>query len=355
MPNPSDYDNQKDWMAACVPTRKDEHPDEGQDQSVAVCLSIWRKHTGEPEPKAVNALKTESFEQRQSRLWDAWRGQYVPRIDAEVVPESGYIEETFDTYIIVSVDGAYWKVGYTDKDGKFVFAPRDEWEKVKREQRWVHAKNALKTVATTADELRVANHIILFGGRDLEGVASPNVNADGSMGEYFTPETQLESAYTKAGTVFVDWEHRAAELGDELLGVVDWKTARVDDAGVFVERVLNRRSAYVRWLEGLIADGLIGTSSEAVSDEVEKAADGKIVRWPLRRDTLTVQPMEPRMLRENHIQAFKALGIELPALEHNEADDQGTAEAEPEGAKASASVARAKARCEQILLSLMEG
>jgi len=262
MPNPSEYDNEQDWMAACVPIRIEEG--NAQDQAVAACLNIWREHTG---AKA----------------------------------------------------------------------------------------NPLKAISATDDELRVANYIVLFGGRDLEGIASANVNPDGTKGEYFTPETQLESAYTKAGTLFVDWEHSQGELGDELLGVVDWKTARIDDAGVFVERVLNRRSAYVRWLEGLISDGLIGTSSEAVSDEVEKAADGRITRWPLRRDTLTVQPMEPRMLQENHIQAFKALGIELPALDDNVADEPEPAEVEPEASKDAVSIAKAKARCEQILISLMEG
>ena len=77
-------------------------------------------------------------------------------------------------------------------------------------------------------------------------------NEDGSKGEYFTPETVLESKYTKTGTLYVDWEHSAGELGDELLGVGDWKTAYVDDKGVFVERVLNRSSEYVRWIEELI-------------------------------------------------------------------------------------------------------
>ena len=32
--------------------------------------------------------------------------------------------------------------------------------------------------------------------------------------------------------------------------VVDWKTARKDDKGWFVERVLSRRNQYVQWLEG---------------------------------------------------------------------------------------------------------
>ena len=219
--------------------------------------------------------------------------------------------------------------------------------------------NALKAVSATDDELRVANYIVLFGGRDLEGYGSEHVNPDGTRGEYFTPETDLESSYTKGGAIFVDWEHGQDEApgpGD-VLGVVDWKTAQRDDRGVWVERILNRRSQYVKWLEELIEKGLIGTSSEAVPGQIEKAADGRIARWPLRRDTLTVQPMEPRMITENHLQAaFKALGIPVP-------DDNEATEPEPEASpeadaaieqRAAVDVAKAKARLQRFKNSLLE-
>jgi len=261
MPNPSDYDDKDKWMAACVPVRKEEG--DKQDEAVATCLSTWRKHAGEPESKAANALKA---------------------------------------------------------------------------------------ISRTDDELRVGNYIVLFGGRDLEGIASENKNQDGSLGEFFTAETDLESAYTKAGMLYEDWEHGQGELGDELLGVVDWKTARVDDKGVFVERVLNRRNQYVQWLEelGWFDDGTLGTSSHADPKGVVKRADGEIMRWPLFRDTITVQPMEPRNLTENHIRAFKALGIPMPAQDDT-ANDSIPPEAEPE-ADTSAASAAGKGRMRMQLL-----
>lgn len=175
--------------------------------------------------------------------------------------------------------------------------------------------NALKAISSTDTELRVGNYMVLFGGRDLEGVMSPRRNQDGSAGEYFTKSTAFDSQYTDVDLLAVDWEHGHRELGkDEVLGRVDWKTARVDDKGLFVERVLNRRNRYVKYLEELIEAGLIGNSSEAVIDGVEKAPNGEIVRWPLRRDTLTVTPMEPRMISENAITAIKALSERYPAL-----------------------------------------
>jgi len=224
--------------------------------------------------------------------------------------------------------------------------------------------NALKAISRTDDELRAGNYIILFGtpeARDLEGHGSERVNPDGTLGEYFTKSTDFESFYTRSGSALVDWEHLQGELGDEILGVVDWKTARVDDKGVFAERVMNRRSRYVQWIEelGWFDDGTLGTSSHAVQDRVEKASNGEITRWPIERDTITVQPMEPRMMREfgqNHLQAFKALGIPIPAPDDTEpeAEPEPEHETSPEDGTPSVDVAKARARLQVQILSLEE-
>src|SRR6266699_258384 len=41
MPDPSDYDNQDDFISACISQRQDEHPEEDTEQSAAVCFSMW--------------------------------------------------------------------------------------------------------------------------------------------------------------------------------------------------------------------------------------------------------------------------------------------------------------------------
>ena len=182
--------------------------------------------------------------------------------------------------------------------------------------------NALKAIRVTDDELVVGNYIVLFGGRDLEGIASDKSNEDGSRGEFFTAKTALDSDYTKTGRLLVDWEHgndpdqlaedEPAPGRDNVLGYVDWSTAKADQKGVFVERVLNRHNAYMQFLESLIDEGIIGTSSEAVPSDVEIGEDGEIKSWPLRRDALTVTPMEPRMKTENVVHALKSLAGEFP-------------------------------------------
>jgi len=175
-------------------------------------------------------------------------------------------------------------------------------------------KNALKAIGSTDDELRVGNYIVLFGDenrRDLEGIATPHKNADGSVGEFFTKATRLESPYTATGRLPVGWEHGRKPEGEDagVLGFVDWATSKADEMGVWVERVLRRSNQYVRLLESLIDAGIIGTSSEADPVGVQKAANGLIAAWPIVGDTLTVSPTEWRMLSQNALQAAKALGL----------------------------------------------
>jgi hypothetical protein len=165
--------------------------------------------------------------------------------------------------------------------------------------------NSLKALSKSTNDLTVGNYIVLFGGRDL-------------VGEYFTRNTKFESPYTDIGTMYVDFEHGADPDGmgiddNSILGVVDWKSAKIDEKGVFVERVLSRRAQYVDYLSELIDAGVMGTSSEAVRGKVSKTRDGEITVWPLKRDSLTLTPMEPRMVSENILQAAKALREFFPA------------------------------------------
>lgn len=176
----------------------------------------------------------------------------------------------------------------------------------------VYSNNSLKAVSKTEDELIVANYMVMFGGRDLEGIATPRVNPDGTKGEYFTKATEFKSDYTETGQLLIDWEHRTRPDGvgpddEDIFGYVDWKTAIVDETGLFVNRVLNRRNRYVKMLEGLIDAGMLGSSTEAVQKGVEKGTDGEIKTWPLKRDSFSVTPMDPRMMSENHLGVVKAL------------------------------------------------
>ena len=166
--------------------------------------------------------------------------------------------------------------------------------------------NNLKTISKTDDEIRVGNYMVLFGGKDLDG-------------EHFTKDTKFDSNYTKTGMLYVDWEHgmdwdKGAPQHDDILGYVDWKTARVDETGLWAERVLSRRTEYMQFLETLIDEELVGSSTEAVGGKIVITDEGEIQVWPLKRDALTVTPAEPRMMTQNAITAIKALSEFQPHL-----------------------------------------
>lgn len=205
----------------------------------------------------------------------------------------------------------------------------------------IDAPNALKALSKTDDELIVGNYMVLFGGRDLTGIGtkadtsawnSPPLkakNRDGSIGEYFTKATVFESPYTFKGALDVDWEHGHEELdADEVIGYADWRSKSIDEKGIFVKRVLNRRNRYVQWLEPLIEAGLVGTSSRAIEKSIAVNPDGEITRWQLERDTLTVTPFEPRMLAENAVAALKALHIKLSDVDPEPKSEPVRADAE---------------------------
>lgn len=164
--------------------------------------------------------------------------------------------------------------------------------------------NELKAISQTDSELRVGNYMVLFGGRDLTG-------------EFFTKSTDFSSNYTDIGMLYVDFEHgrdseKMGNSASNVLGIVDWKSAKIDDKGVFVERVLNRRAQYVQYLSELIDAGVMGTSSQCAPGQSVKKTTGEIVKWPMMRDSLTLTPMEPRMIAGNVLTAAKALAEIFP-------------------------------------------
>ena len=182
--------------------------------------------------------------------------------------------------------------------------------------------NHLKALSKSPNELIVGNYMVLFGGRDL-------------VGEYFTKSTAFDSSYTDIGTLYVDFEHGFDPDGlgiddSNVLGVVDWKSAKVDEKGIFVQRVLNRRAKYIEFLSELIDAGVVGNSSAAVRGKTIKKPSGEIVAWPLLRDTITVTPMEPRMIAGNVLEAAKSLATMFP---HSKALATFTGAPDPEPAR----------------------
>lgn len=185
---------------------------------------------------------------------------------------------------------------------------------------------AIKILDSESDDaVLVADaYLFLFGGRDLSG-------------EYFTTATRSDSEYTRSvGRLAIDVEHGRRFTADypgeqSALGYVDAATIRDDEFGRLARHLLDRRNRYVREVfEPMIRAGLIGTSSEAQADGVERDKDGRIVAWPLLRQTLTVSPMEPRLMTERQIQIIKSIPIDLLAAVIQDAGQSVTDDAKQE-------------------------
>ncbi len=160
---------------------------------------------------------------------------------------------------------------------------------------------------TTDDWLAVDGYLFLFDGKDLTG-------------EYFTPDTNSESSYTKTiGRLAIDAEHEFKLTddypGEEALGYVDAATIRDDKYGRLARHLLDRRNKYVEFVfEPLIRAKMLGSSTQAIPEGVVKSEDGKIDAWPLRKQALTVEPAETRLLSEHQLQVIKSIINNYPAL-----------------------------------------
>jgi len=165
--------------------------------------------------------------------------------------------------------------------------------------------NPLKTIKRDDEQLIVGNYIIMFGDAQTKDFD----------GEFFTPQTDVTSPHTQIGKFPVDWEHQLmkSDAPQGAIGFVDWTTAKSDDKGIFVQRVLDRRNQYIQMLDdaGFFDDGLIASSSEANGRMVQKSRNGRIDKWPLIGDALTVTPAEPRMMKENQLHLLKSIGLEM--------------------------------------------
>lgn len=80
MPNPKDFESEKEFMPVCVAKRQEEHPDEDSEQSVAICASMWEDkfksdRLAEALRKADDLLKGSANQPRDSHgRWSSGGG-----------------------------------------------------------------------------------------------------------------------------------------------------------------------------------------------------------------------------------------------------------------------------------------
>lgn len=384
---PKKGESEKDFVSRCIPIVLDEGTAEDNKQAAAVCYSMWREDKKE-KGKAIDAdaildiggaevalddlvaaYKAMGPDEESRVVRSAWYEQYG-HDNGPKAEDDKWVKEVIDgNRVLIESGGECYVYSYSiDAEGEVSFGDpqkvRVEYVPVSDDKAvGERFTNALKAISIDGDTMRVGNYMALWNCRDMEGYASARINKDGSIGEYFAPETTFESDYTKTGRLYVDFDHGTGATGDgddlpapgrdDVLGYVDWKSAKRDKRGLWVERVLYLRNKYMEFVKPLIEAELIGSSSEAVESKVQKGADGRLINWPLRRDSLTVIPMEWRMMTENPVIAkafvglMKSISLELPELPEptQEPQDDGKGD----GGPSRLDVERARAKAEATL------
>lgn len=104
MPDPSAYENEKEWMAACVPKRIEEGDE--QDQAVAVCMGMWR------DKDKKNAETLVYFGNPVKALGDGKVGGYLVRFstaeDPDISPERDFFTKDTDYMMLFPGHSPAW-------------------------------------------------------------------------------------------------------------------------------------------------------------------------------------------------------------------------------------------------------
>ncbi len=137
---------------------------------------------------------------------------------------------------------------------------------------------------------RVGGYLVAFGGKDLEG-------------DYFTPETDFSLDWYPQRPVL--YHHGFDKtLKATAIGSID--TIKLDKVGLWAEAQLDLHNQYLEAVQGLIDKGILGWSSGALPQAVEKDYDGRIKRWPIIEGSLTPTPAEYQRTRVTTLKAYLA-------------------------------------------------
>jgi hypothetical protein len=133
-------------------------------------------------------------------------------------------------------------------------------------------------------------------------------------GEYFTQKTaELTTIFEAMGRLPLLYHHGAdGKLATQIVGPVD--VMRMDEAGLWYEAQLTMAGQYREAIDGLIGQGLLGTSSGTLpAARRVDVRSGRITRWPIAELSLTPTPAEPRMMERPVAEvkaAYQALGLD---------------------------------------------
>lgn len=117
---------------------------------------------------------------------------------------------------------------------------------------------------------------IVFGGADV-------------VGDTFTANTDIGSTRSFVGMP-VYWNHTMSGTKSQIGIVTDWEK---NEEGIDLVIEIDKRSKYLKQIMELAKRGMLGLSTGAVGNTVERKG-GEILRWIVGEVSLTTTPAEPR-------------------------------------------------------------
>lgn len=257
MPEPQNYQDESEWMAVCVQKRIEEGDE--QEQSVAVCLQMWRDKDNKSEQLSDPETHTDATKVgARNSAHDMTRLQQIHDLAVENGAKCGieeFYEENKSAGDVLVFDGA-----------------------------------EVKYIGDVDGGVHVGGYLVTFSDADNTDI----------VGDYFTKETDF-GFDDEQKSLPVYFNHGAPikfrDGGDiTIKRRIGAGTVTKDDIGLFIDAIIYNHDEYERAISSQMKS--LGWSSGAVNYLVEREYTNNgvafIKRWPLGEASLTPTPAEPK-------------------------------------------------------------
>lgn len=285
------------------------------------------EHMDEKSFSQFRAIKEASFGERQRHISSAWYERFRAKLPPGVEFEY-WVDEVYEDRVIVKGPEGMWQYPYeVDEDGEVTFGDparvEVQYVVVGEQAEGAPMRHALlphlleqeqhllgvKFLGETDEHYTIGGYGIVWGSENQRDL-SPWRNADGSHGEFFTPNTQwLDDLPVKV----ITWEHGFEEDpdGEPLKEAIGFSVKEQDDrVGRWVEAQIDKAKEYAEAVIDLVRRRVLNFSSETANHWREVAENGEIKSWRTAGYSLTTHPMEPRFTDVGELKSlFEQAGI----------------------------------------------
>jgi hypothetical protein len=199
--------------------------------------------------------------------------------------EYPYVEDIYDTYVIIEIGAACYRADYTmADDGTVSLAARDSWVQVEEVWQAVGASTAkaglldldVSTATPYASMKAVGDRLI-----EVKVAYYGHKNGKDSHGEYFSPNTDFDPENFPSPPLlyYHGFDANGKKMGKPAV-TGTFQSRRTASDGHYLTYALKRtRYADLQWASA--QQGACVVSPGTIGHLIRKAADGELTYWPL--------------------------------------------------------------------------